>query len=117
MKIPIDPPLKYHDETLDIKVAWLKFAEETTAKIDQMEKEAEKNYGKLMANGSPYDERKKLATKIQWCERQKTKLHQAKERKFELSAIDYETINEHGFEYWFKVFDDYLGSKLETNAK
>jgi len=97
---------KYKDEKLDIRRAWLDFAKKLLTNITQMEQRAEKDYIKDIQKDAPYLDRKKLLNKLSWCERQKEKINSRK--IFALEEMDYEIINERGFENWFRNYDGYL---------
>ena len=101
-----DIPVKYKDDKMDIRKQWQLFGLKLKSNLFQMETEAQSKIAKSRNFGNSFEERKKLLYKLSWCKQQREKINTRK--IFALEEMDYEIINERGFENWFRNYDGYL---------
>lgn len=104
-----NPPIKFKDESMDIKEQWKIYCRTIYTRILKMEKKLVDKFHSSRKIGVPYIERKVIQDKIVRCSNLKKKIEQSvKTKQFVLEEYDYEVINDKGFDYYFKYLDGSL---------
>jgi hypothetical protein len=101
--------IRFKDPDFDIKEQWKLFARIIYKNLLLIEVKTKKEFIDSRKFGKSFIERKKLMDVLEKCSKLKTKIEQSvKDRKFYMSEIDYDIINDKGFEFWFRNFDNFL---------
>lgn len=87
-----------------IKKEWKDFCVELFNNVEKIEKETHIKITQNRNTGQPYEERKMLREKLLKCSEYRNKINNSIKNK-NFTNIDYNIINEKGYNYYFKFYE------------
>lgn len=102
-------PVKYKDESLDIKENWKIFCRKLYSNVLKLEQETIKKDAQMRNAGQTFSQRRPFKEKLKRCERYKKIIKDsASKKEFVLQHGDDEIILNKGWDYYFTNFEGEL---------